>query len=185
MRLFHVVSIANNVQYNKVSYDNVTIDWFVVDRKKPPVPYENSIFNYHNLPQKQRENPEAFINELFTEDEALQIKEYLEKRNNVVKIDPAELPIADIKKGHKSFEVAEGTGFYVLHRKENYPFSFKVEGFFNVNLADESLKADDRVTVISKINPVQEEQTHKTLGDEDDEDIKTQLFVKSFDPNID
>lgn len=185
MRLFHVMSVANNVQYKKTSYDNVTIEWFVVDRKEPPVPYRDSIFNYHNLSEEQRENTEAFISELFTEDEAQQIKEYLERRNNAVKIDPAELPISDNKKGHKSFKVTEGTGFYVLHKKEHYPFSFKVEGFFNVNLADESFQADDRATVISKINPVQEEQTRKTLDKEDDPDVQTQLFIKSFDPNVD
>lgn len=184
MRLFQVMSVANNVQYKKKSYDNVTIEWFVVDRKEPPVPFRDSIYNYHNLPEDQKKNTESYIKELFTEDEAHKIKEYLEKRNNAVKIDPAELPISDIKKGHQSFEVTEGTGFYVLHKKETYPFSFKVEGFFNVNLADESYKADDRATVISKINPVQEEQTKKTLDDQDDQDVQTQLFIKSFDPNI-
>jgi hypothetical protein len=151
-KLYHCYSIVNNLGYKGIHYDKVKISWFVKGREKPQVPFEQAIANYSTLTAAARSYPENYILERFTQMEVELLKGYL---SSVQKIKAAaeeiKLPVSENKKGYKDVPPIPGTDFIVLHEKQNYNLPFKVEGIFNIKLADERIVGDEQETVISKI----------------------------------
>lgn len=154
VKLYHVYSIVNNFCYKGIYYDNLKINWFIPGREKPQVPFEHAIINYSELTIAARIHPENYLMERFTLEETESLKDYLtsvQKINAVV--DELELPISENEKCYHALPSVSGTDFIALYKKENYSLHFKVEGIFNVKMADERVVSDDRATVISKIAP--------------------------------
>ena len=113
---------------------------------------EEVIINYSNLSKKNRKDPEKYIKEQFTYDEALKLKKYLLKLKNLItQIEKINLPVSDTKKGYTGMKFKGGTGRYILHKEKDYKLSFKVEGIFNVDTAYESDSGDDKDTVVTLI----------------------------------
>lgn len=153
-KLYHVHSTVNNFRYQGILYDNLKINWFIVGREKPSVPFNRAIINYAELNPEIRVNPESYILERFTLIEADLLKGYLASTQKIdADIDELTLPVSDTQKGYRSGPTPPGTDFIPLYKKQNYNLSFKVEGIFNIKMADERIVPDDRATVITRVSP--------------------------------
>ena len=75
--LYQVHSVVNNFIYRGIYYNNLKINWFVINRKEPVVPFERAIENYSELPFAARVNPENFIKQCFTLAETESLEQYL------------------------------------------------------------------------------------------------------------
>jgi hypothetical protein len=159
-RIYHVYSVVSNFPYKGIFYDNLKISWFVTEREKPQIPLEHAIANYSTLSLAARIHPEQYIMERFTGDEVQLLKEYLRTAQKIsCAVDEVELPVSEDKKGYRSQPPGPGTDYIALYEKQSYNLPFKVEGIFNIKMADERVVSDDRVTVISKV-PLEELKKH-------------------------
>jgi hypothetical protein len=159
--LYQVHSIVNNFIYKGISYDNLKINWFVINRQEPVVPFEHSIKNYSELPFAARISPENFIKQCFTLAEAESLKQYLASTQKIkAVIAGCPLPVKGHVNGYRDVPPPPGTDYIPLHKKTNYNLSFKVEGIFNTKIADERIVGDDQsITVVTGIN-IKEVQKH-------------------------
>ncbi len=151
-RMFHVNSVIGNVTYENKQYDNVTFNWFVVDRKEMNFDLKEMIINYSQLSESEISNAVTYLSELFTESEANQLLSELQKNSNgLSKIEEVKLPIPDNLKPYSSLKSESGKGFYDLNSKKSYNFPFKVRGFFNISDSFESLSGDDNPTEVTRL----------------------------------
>jgi hypothetical protein len=149
--LFSAHSLVNTLKYKDRLYENVRIDWFVKERSIPPFPVETAMLHYDQLSESQRNDAEAYLKGLFTDEETRQLSQHLkEKKNLGVTVEEVTFPIAKMPDTRKSLALNPGTGFYRLYQKEGYNLPFKVEGFYNINTAEEKIMPDDQKTVISR-----------------------------------
>lgn len=161
--LFHVYSVVNNFRYKEIYYDRLKINWFYLNRETPQIPFEHAITNYNELSPAARVFPENHLKERFTQEEAQALKKYLMEGLKIrAVVEEYKLPIPDSEKGYRDSPAGPGTDFLPLHTKPNYNLAFKVEGIFNIKMADERIEGDDeRPTVISRINPEELEKYAK------------------------
>jgi hypothetical protein len=166
--LYQVHSVMNNFIYRGISYNNLKINWFVVNRKEPLVSFEQAIENYSELPFAARVNPENFIKQCFTLAEAESLKRYLADAQKIkAVIVGCPLPVKGHVNGFRDVPPPPGTDYVILHKKPNYNLPFKVEGIFNIKVADEQIIGDDHsITVVTGLN-IKEVQKHlKKLEEE-------------------
>ncbi len=138
IKLFRVNSLANNFSYHKNVYDSVEFSWFVVHRKTPFVSYAQLIKNYGRELNRSHHIFENNIKELFTEQEANGLKEYLlrkHKQECVVK--SADLLLEAYTLGYGDIVPEYGEGFYKLNEDDGYDLPFVVWGFYDINLAED------------------------------------------------
>jgi hypothetical protein len=152
--LYQVYSVVNNFIYRGNSYDNLKINWFVINRQEPIVPFEKAIENYSELPFAARVNPENFIKQCFTLAEAESLKQYLVSAQKLsAVIEGCLLPVKGHVNGYRDVPPPPGTDYITLHKKPNYNLPFKVEGIFNTKMADERILGDDHtITVVTGIS---------------------------------
>lgn len=152
--LFQVYSVVNKFIYKGSSYDNLKINWFVLNRQEPIVPFEQAIENYLELPLTARVNPENFIKQCFTLAEAESLKQYLASIQKIrAVIQGCPLPVKARVNGYRDVPTAPGTDYVILHKKSYYNLPFKVEGFFNTKMADERITGDDHsITVVTGLS---------------------------------
>ncbi len=179
-KIYRVHSVAREVTYKDKIYDHVPIHWFIIDCSEPPVPMDQAIAEYNTLDPEMRQDLEEYILEQFTLEQAEQLRNFLIMRNSKATIEEIELPLVDSRKSFKKLDPMEGTGFYPIHKNQEYNLPFKVEGFFNTNSAEEIIQGDDKATVITKINKETLDNFRK-LSDETKEKAvdgdKTRLFL--------
>jgi len=166
--LFKVYSLVNNFIYKGSSYDNLKINWFVLNRREPVVPFEQAIENYSELPFTARVNPENFIKQCFTLAEAESLKQYLASAQKIrAVIDGCPLPVKANVKGYRDVPPPPTTDYVLLHKKSSYNLPFKVEGFFNTKMADERIIGDDHsITVVTGLSIKDVEKQLKDLKKE-------------------
>ena len=151
-KLYQCHSIVNNLGYKGTHYDKVKINWFVKGREKTQVLFEQAIANYSTLTAAARNYPENYILERFTQMEVELLKGYLISIQKIgAAAEEIKLPVSENEKGYKDIPPSPGTDFIVLHKKQNYNLPVKVEGIFNIKMADERVVGDEKETVISKI----------------------------------
>lgn len=151
-KLYHVYSIVNNFRYKDIFYDNLKINWFVLGRETPQVPFEKVIVNYSGLSTTARIHPENHIKEKFTLVEAELIKQFLASSQKIdVVIEEKVLPVGKDEIGYHDLPPTPDVDFITLYKKKPYDLPFNVEGVFNIKMADERVVPDDQITVISKI----------------------------------
>jgi hypothetical protein len=78
---------------------------------------------------------ECFVEELFTRDEAQQLKGYLERHyrdEGETVIEEVSLPIENCWMGFRARAVGGGDSFYMLSEGPEYSLPFKVWGYFNL-----------------------------------------------------
>ncbi|MCP4153545.1 MAG: zinc ribbon domain-containing protein [bacterium] len=149
--LCHVYSIVNNFRYKDILYDNVKINWFMMGRGTPQIPFEAAILRYDRLDIATKIHPENYLLERFTREEAQMLKLFLNSAQKTeTVIEEIKLPITESEKGYRATPAGRGTDFIQLHKKGKYSLPFKVEGIFNVRIADERIVADDNVTIVSR-----------------------------------
>jgi len=134
--LFRVHSLANNFSYHKKVYDSVEISWFVVHRKTPFVSYVELIKNYGRELNRSHYIFENNIKELFTEEEANALKEYLlTKHRQECVIKSADLILEAYTLGYGDIVPDYGEGFYKLNEEDGYDLPFVAWGFYDTSLA--------------------------------------------------
>jgi len=153
-RLYHVFSSVSNFRYQGILYDNLKINWFVVGRMKPQIPFNRAIANYPDLSPALRVHPENYILERFTRMEADLLRGYLASAQKLdAVIEELELPVSESERAYRGGTTPPGTDFLQLFKKKSYDLPFNVEGIFNIKMADERIVPDERATVVTKITP--------------------------------
>ena len=168
-KLFQVHSLVDNFIYKGISFDNLKINWFVINRQEPAVPFEQAIVNYLELPSAARVNPENFIKQCFTLAEAEALKQYLASTQKIkAVIVGCSLPVKAHVNGYRDVTPPPGTDYIILHKKPNYSLPFKVEGIFNTKMADERIMGDDQtITVVTGISIKDVQKQLKELKEEE------------------
>lgn len=152
-KLFNVYSIMNGFRYRDLMYDNLRINWFMVERELPHIAFEDAINDYAHLDPMKKVLAEQFIKELFTYDEAEELRNFLSRVEKIdTFLDTQALPVDGSKKGYHDISPVPGADFIKLHTRVSYNLSFKVEGYFNTAHAEQQVMPDERVTVITKVN---------------------------------
>jgi hypothetical protein len=130
MKLYRVRTTAKE-------YDgcrDVVFEWFRHAMPEGRRPYADLIRDY------EPGNPdicyaEGFVEELFTWDEAQQLKEYFDQHHGDVGetvIEEKSLPVENCSMGVGALPVGGGDDFYMLSEKPGYSLPFKVWGYFNL-----------------------------------------------------
>jgi hypothetical protein len=127
MKLYNVCTIVKEYSDCK----NVTFQWFYSDTRPHPRPYAELIENYKPDDQYAEEH----IDELFTEDEASQLKQYLDREHGhegTTTITEEPLPVANNMMGYGARAVGGGDDFYMLDKEPEYSLPFKAWAYFNL-----------------------------------------------------
>jgi hypothetical protein len=148
IELCSVHSLVRGFAYEGIRYEEVKVNWFVVGRPIPLVPYAEAIQDYGRLDEKERAFPEEYINEQFSRPEAEALKKYLDRRPEVTtRSEAIELPVMANASGCRRLPRGQGSDFLTLFREKGYDLPFKVEGYFSVRFAEPMVTGDDRATV--------------------------------------
>ena len=126
-RLYYVTTTAKKFSGCK----NVTFNWFRAEAPAERRRYASLIEGY----EPGNAYAEGLIDELFTEDEALQLKEYLDQvhgKEGPTLIEEMSLPIPNNMMGHGARAVGGGDDFYQLFKEPEYSLPFKVTGYFDL-----------------------------------------------------
>jgi hypothetical protein len=111
---------------------DVVFDWFRCETRGNR-DYASLISNYD--PSDPYQFAEGAIDQMFTQSEASQLKEYLDQHHGDVGttfIEKAKLPIAANTMGAGSLPVGGETGYHCLHWEPEYSLPIKVEGYFDL-----------------------------------------------------
>ncbi len=150
-RIFTVHSLVRNFQYQDTRYEEVKINWFFLERKKPLVPFAAAIHDYAQLNEKERVFPEEYLNEQFSLEEAEALKKFLDRRPaTTTRIHAIELPVMANVSGCRRLAAGSDGDFLALHKGKHYSLSFKVAGYFNIRFAEPMISGDDRATVVHR-----------------------------------
>jgi hypothetical protein len=152
-KLYHIYSVVNNFKYREIVYDNLKIRWFVKDREIPQIPFERAVTGYVELTGTDKIHAENYVKECFTIDEVDQFKKHLVTVERIrARVETCYLPFSGTLKGHRDVSPVPGMDFISLYKRFSYDLPFKVEGVFNVRLAEERIVSDDGATLVSSIN---------------------------------
>ncbi len=152
-KLFNVYSIMNEFRYKDLLYDNLRINWFVVDRQLPHIAYEDAVSGFKQLDPMKKVLAENYVKERFTIGEAEELVHFLTRVEKIdTFLEPLAMPIDSTAKGYGDTSPVPGADFIKLHSRVSYNLNFKVEGYFNTALAEQKVMPDERVTVITKVN---------------------------------
>lgn len=152
-KLFNVFSKMNSFRYKDLLYDNVRVNWFVIDRQLPHIAFEDAVSGYSQLEPMKKVLSEHYIKERFTLAEAEELLHFLTRVEKIETfLEALSLPVDGSKKGYCDVSPVPGSGFIKLHTRISYNLNFKVEGYFNTALAEQQIMPDERVTVITRVN---------------------------------
>jgi hypothetical protein len=150
-KIFSVNSLVRNFSYQGKHYEEVKVNWFVLERIKSLVPYAEAIQDYAQMDEKERVFPEEYVNEQFSREEAEALKKYLDRQPaTTTQIEAIELPVLPNVSGCRRLAAGSGNDFLSLHKGKNYSLPFKVEGYFSVRFAEPMINGDDRATVVNR-----------------------------------
>jgi hypothetical protein len=131
--MIKLYSVTSNVKEFHGCKD-VTFRWFFAAERAQRRPYADLIKHYQ-ADDEYRMYSEGYIEELFSEDEARQLKEYLDREHGhegTNSITEERLPIGRNVMGVGAVPVGGGDDFYMLDQEPNYSLPFKVWGYFNL-----------------------------------------------------
>lgn len=138
MELYRVTSTVDKFPHDHHRFNQVTVHWFVADRKMPVVQYKNVIKDYSLLPGKDQIFTREFIKEMFTLKEVELLKSYLETVHGwTVNIEQAQLPVEGRWLGFRAHQIGGVSGFHKLNTEQSYNLSLKVWGYYNVDALEQ------------------------------------------------
>jgi len=131
---------AHSTVDNYAGRDRVTFSWFVNKRERPAAPYEELIAGYQELSDDPPKGyAEAFIDELLTEAEVEELRDYLAKRHKTeLQIEEVALPLQEAVAGYGALGVGGGTDYYMLSEEDGYSLSVPIYGFYDLRLCPSS-----------------------------------------------
>lgn len=137
-KLFRITSKVNKFTYQKRVYDPVEICWFVVHRATPFVYFEQLIVSYGKDLYNSHHFFENNIKELFTEQEANILKEYLLRTHKQeCEVKRADLLLEAYTLGYGDIVPGDGEGFYRLNEEDSYDLPFLVWGYYDLIHAED------------------------------------------------
>ena len=168
--LYAAYSVAPALRKKDEVFENVKINWFVVDRAEPAIPYEYVLEEYWTMSTIHRADAEIFVKELFTYEELQQLKIFLKEEKNLeMEFEEVKIPVVGNVKPWKHKSELPGSGYYRLHTKDTYYLPFKVEGYYNIKYSDQQIVPDNQKTVISReLGKELQEQLQKKYFDGSD-----------------
>ena len=141
--LYRVETTVVGFKYGGAIFDNVVIAWFT-ERAETIIPYNTAIEDYDNLTEEERRYPEAAIHEIFIENEAVLLKQFLdEHRGGITIIEKIPLPIEKDAMPFGSVAVGGLKNLLTLSRSQDYTLDFFCMGYFNVRGCPLKLDEDD------------------------------------------
>lgn len=150
-RIFSVHSLVRNFLYRGTRYEEVKVNWFILDRERPLVTFAEAIQDYAQLDEKERAFPEDYLNEQFSLAEAEALKKYLDRQPlTTTRIDAIELPVMPNVSGCRRLAPGQDGDFMPLYKGKSYSLPFAVAGYFNIRFAEPILSGDDRDTVVNR-----------------------------------
>ncbi|HSE83135.1 MAG TPA: hypothetical protein VLB01_01140 [Thermodesulfobacteriota bacterium] len=137
-KLFTVKSRVSKFIHRERVYDFVEFQWFVVYRETSTFSYDELIESYRNKLDNSYYISESNISELFTEEEADALKEYLLRTlNHECEIEEANLLIESYTLAYEDIILGHEEGFYRLNEEEGYDLPFIVWGYYDVSYAED------------------------------------------------
>lgn len=148
----------------------IDVRWFRYDKRPQPVaPYDRLIWRYSTLTRQEQEITEDYVDELFTEEEAEMLRQYLRARHGwEMTIQRQEIPARylwdeEMGRGTSSLRAATITGlqypegFLKLSEEEAYSLPFQVWGWYgpasgSVQPPEAILDHSDLVVTIDGLN---------------------------------
>jgi len=177
IKLYRASSTLSKFPHRGLIYDKVQFEWLMDNRKEPLVPYEQAIVNYRKDKDEWHLYPEEYINELFTEDEAKALKDYLLRAENAnCEIREQKLPIPFKTMSVSAISAGGDNDFLMLFMDKEYDLPFPVLGYFDVTDKKPSGKYKDR-TDYGKTNIHENPDGTVTV---EFEDIKKHLINKGL-----
>ncbi len=127
MKLFHVMTKVDEFEGCR----DVVFQWFYNEDRQPGErPYAELI---KGLDPNDDVCAHGCIDEMFSEEEALRVKEYLDQTHpGTHTILEKELPISNTVLGFGEVPVGGGTDLYMLDKTPGYSLPFKVWGYFDL-----------------------------------------------------
>lgn len=119
MNLFNVTTTIRAVEFHGCR--DVTMQWFVVDRPAPVVPYSEAVADYGALDDNDKLYVHDAVDELFTDNEARTLVEYMAREHpwDLHEITPARLPLEQNIMGLGAIPVGGPQDFLMLSEREN------------------------------------------------------------------
>jgi hypothetical protein len=109
--------------------------WFHSGDKARRRPYAKLIENYNPETDELHSYAENAVEELFTEEEAKQLKAYLDlfhDEEGKTTINEVQLPVEHNLVGVGAIPIGGGHDWYMLHKEPKYSLPFEVTGFFSL-----------------------------------------------------
>jgi hypothetical protein len=128
--------------------DKKKFQWFVNNRSRPVIPFEEAIWDYTKFTDTQKNTAEGLLNELFTEYEICSLNEYLisncktpvEAEEQILPLFiNTELPLISF---FNNFKQSYESGFYPLFEQSKYNLNFDVWGFYSTEIDNDYLPLD-------------------------------------------
>jgi hypothetical protein len=127
MKLYSVTTTAH--EYHGCR--GVVFHWFRTKPRNEDRPYAELIQDYNDGDLYSKN----LIDELFAEQEAIDLKEYLDRVHGdagITTIEEQKLPTPSNMMGYGAMPVGGGDDFYMLHKDPEYSLPFGVEGYFDL-----------------------------------------------------
>jgi hypothetical protein len=129
-KLYHVTTVVK--EYN--GHKNVSFKWFFAGMRHSRLPYTELIAGY-DPDDEDIHYPEGAVDEMFTEDEANQLKSYLDREHGgsgTTSIKAAEIPIPKNTISAGALPVGGPQDLYQLQNEDRYDLPFEVMGYFDL-----------------------------------------------------
>ncbi len=121
--------------------DNVSFNWFRINREEPQAPFEELIQDY----QPGNLYAEDYVKELFTESELEELRAYLtEAHVSELLAEEIQLPVENFVVGLGAMAVGGLTDFYMLDKEPGYNLSFPVWAFYDLSGCPETVKLSEK-----------------------------------------
>jgi hypothetical protein len=152
MKLYSVTSKATEYHGCK----EVPFVWFREGERPGPQRPSAALIKDYDPADDHRFYVEDYIEELFTEDEARQVKDFLDSRygpDATTTITEVSFPVSNNIMGVGAIPVGGGDDFYMLSKVADYPLPFSVWGYFDLvgcELADGSDVYPHRLMLVGR-----------------------------------
>lgn len=129
VRLFRAWSVLDEF----LGQDQVIFNWFVAGRPAPILPYEELIDNFDEG-QEESWYDKMLVNELLTEAEVEELREYLLDTHKVeIQVEEVMLPVQAGGLSYGLLLISGEKGFYTLAEEEEYKLSVSILGHYELD----------------------------------------------------
>jgi len=130
---------ADSIVFNFKGFDGVRLRWYFHERQMPVAPYNKLIGDYDDLEKEERHRAEYYIDELLTEDELSELREYLCKAHgDDIEVYEVELPLDVFSSACvpiSKMAMTDQQGTFWPKVKKGYRLNLPLEAFYDLSEA--------------------------------------------------